>query len=75
MPIYAVPNSAASTVFFAENGTLMDIVGGPVCEEAHRWWRIAIADTPRGWIPDGDRSASWLEFARTDTGESVSESE
>ena len=75
MPIYAVPNSAASTVFFAENGTLMDIVGGPVCEEAQRWWRIAMADTPRGWIPDGDRSASWLEFARTDTGETVSESE
>ena len=69
MPIHAMPNSAASNVFYAESGTRLTIVGGPICSEEHRWWRIAIADVPRGWAPDGDGSESWLQWVASGSDE------
>ena len=69
IPMHAVPNMAASSVFSVDNGSLVNLVGGPICDEAHRWWRMALFEVPRGWIPDGDATASWLEIVEPVLGE------
>lgn len=60
--LHSAPNSASSNVFEVENDTRIELVGGPYCTEDHRWWRIAIFDVPRGWIPDGSASERWLRL-------------
>ena len=60
--LHSAPNADSSDVFEVENDTRIELVGGPYCTEDHRWWRIALFDAPRGWIPDGDASESWLRL-------------
>lgn len=60
--LHSAPNIASSSIFQVENGTRIELVGGPYCTEDYRWWRIALFDVPRGWIPDGDASAHWLQL-------------
>ena len=68
--LHSAPNMASSSVFQVENDTRIKLVGGPNCTEDHRWWRIALFDVPRGWMPDGDQSASWLQLTEPPVNES-----
>ena len=62
LDVHSAPNSGSSQVFEVENDTRVELVGGPVCTDDHRWWRIALFDAPRGWVPDGDASEHWLQL-------------
>ena len=61
VPIHAVPETASTVIFKAAPGSSMLLVGGPVCDEEHRWWRAELVDGSRGWVPDGDGSTRWLD--------------
>ncbi len=60
--LYAVPETASTAVFQAAPGSSLALVGGPVCAEAHRWWRAALGDGTQAWVADGDASTRWLEL-------------
>ena len=60
-PIHAVPETASTVIFKAAPGSSMLLVGGPVCDEEHRWWRVELGDGSRGWVADGDGSTRWLD--------------
>lgn len=61
--VYAVPETAATVIFQPAPGASLTLVGGPVCDEAFRWWRAQLGDGSRGWIADGDAESRWLEPA------------
>ena len=58
---YTVPETASTVVFQAPPGSSLALVGGPVCAEAHRWWRAGLGDGGQAWVADGDASTRWLE--------------
>ncbi len=59
-PLYAVPETASTVIFRAGAGSSMTIIGGPICDDGRRWWRVALNDGSRGWIADGDSGSHWL---------------
>lgn len=61
LKLYATPETASSVVFQAAAGRPLNLVGGPVCDEEHRWWRAEITGGGYGWVPDGDASTRWLQ--------------
>ena len=67
--MHSAPNAATSDVFHVENGTRIQLIGGPICADEQRWWRVALFDVPRGWMPDGDSEGSWLEWTDLPVGE------
>ena len=58
---YTSPNTATARVFQAPPGSALDLVGGPVCADGHRWWRADLGGGSYGWVADGDASSRWLE--------------
>ena len=61
-PIHSSPETATTVIYRAAPGSTMLLIGGPVCGDAHRWWRAELGDGGRGWIADGDRATRWLEL-------------
>ena len=61
--VYAVPETAATVIFQPAPGASLTLVGGPVCDEEFRWWRVRFGADSRGWIADGDADTRWLERA------------
>lgn len=59
--LYTAPRTASTAVYQAPPGSVLPLVGGPVCAEAHRWWRAQLADGAYAWVADGDASTRWLE--------------
>ncbi len=60
LKLYATPETASTVVFEAAAGSSLNLVGGPICAEERRWWRIELPGGGFGWVPDGDASARWL---------------
>lgn len=58
---YASPDTATTRVFLAPPGSALRLVGGPICTDAHRWWRADFGGGVYGWLADGDASRRWLE--------------
>ena len=61
--VYAVPETAATVIVQLAPGTVLDLFGGPVCDDEFRWWRVQFSDGGRGWIADGDAHTRLLERA------------
>ena len=61
--VYAVPETAATVIFRLPPGAGLTLVGGPVCKDDFRWWRVQLSDGSRGWMADGDAATRWLEPA------------
>ena len=62
--LYVAPETASTVVFQAPPGSILSVVGGPVCAEAHRWWRAELGRGIYGWLADGDAGTRWLEPQR-----------
>ncbi len=58
---YTSPDTATTRVFLAPPGHALRLVGGPICTDAHRWWRADFGGGVYGWLADGDASSRWLE--------------
>ncbi|MDE2776026.1 MAG: hypothetical protein OXI77_08815 [Chloroflexota bacterium] len=58
---YTSPDTATTRIFLAPPGSALRLVGGPVCADAHRWWRADFGSGVFGWVAEGDASARWLE--------------
>ena len=58
---YTSPDTATTRIFLAPPGSALRLVGGPVCTDAHRWWRADLGGGVYGWLADGDASTRWLE--------------
>ena len=58
---YTSPDTATTRVFLAPPGSALRLVGGPICTDAHRWWRADFGGGVYGWLADGDASSRWLE--------------
>ena len=58
--MYAVPETASTVIFRPPAGTILDLVAGPVCIDAQRWWRAQLRDGARGWLADGEGESVWL---------------
>jgi hypothetical protein len=39
-------------------GTALQIIGGPVCNDAFIWWRVELEGGARGWVAE----ATWRSF-------------
>ena len=61
LKLYATPETASTVVFQAAAGSSLNLVGGPVCNEEHRWWRAQLTGGEYAWVADGDASTPWLE--------------
>ena len=61
LKLYATPETASTVVFQAAAGSSLILVGGPVCNEEHRWWRAQLTGGEYAWVADGDASTPWLE--------------
>ena len=61
LELYATPDTASTVVFQAAAGSTLNLVGGPVCDEEHRWWRVQLTGGEYAWVADGDASTRWLE--------------
>lgn len=59
--LYSAPETASTVVFQAQPGSVLPLVGGPICKEAHRWWRAELSGGAYAWVADGDASTRWLE--------------
>jgi hypothetical protein len=60
LQLYATPDTASTVVFQAAVGSALDLVGGPVCDEQHRWWRVRLTGGAYAWVADGNASTRWL---------------
>ncbi len=58
--LHAAPETASTVVYTAPSGRVLRLVGGPVCKDAHRWWRAETAEGIAGWLADGDATTRWL---------------
>ena len=58
--VYDVPETASAIIYQAPVGSALPIVGGPICDDAYRWWRVQLSESGRGWMRDGDSASSWL---------------
>jgi len=58
--LHAVPETASTVIARAPPGSSLTLVGGPVCAEAHRWWRAAVGEFGHAWVADGDATTRWL---------------
>lgn len=59
--LYSAPDTASASVFVAPPGSVLALVGGPVCRDEHRWWRAQLSGGSQAWLADGDASTRWLE--------------
>ena len=59
--LYAVPETASTVISQAAPGSSLLLVGGPVCDETHRWWRAEVSGLGHGWVADDDATTRWLE--------------
>lgn len=60
-PVYLAIETASTQLHHAATGSSMRLVGGPVCADEYRWWRVEFSAGGRGWIADGDVDSRWLE--------------
>ena len=60
--LHVAPETASSAVFQAPPGSVLSLIGGPVCKAEHRWWRAETADGIIGWLPDGNATTPWLQL-------------
>jgi hypothetical protein len=54
-------NASGSTVIGnLRQGTVVDIVGGPVCADGFLWWQVGSGEQV-GWTAEGQGSTYWME--------------
>lgn len=58
--LHRSPETASTVIGRAAPGSALALIGGPVCKEAHRWWRAEVGDAGGAWVADGDATTRWL---------------
>ena len=61
LSLYANPGKRYREVVNLPDGAMVDVIGGPTCTDAVRWWQVRTVNGTSGWLPERDATRYWLE--------------